>query len=123
MNLPVEIELKNQTRENIRNSSVGTLVTYSIFVTIGTLGNAFVVVCYCCNLKKNPTFLPFIVLSIVQLIILYMNFFDSSKSAEISVKLPYACAIFNFIYKSFLLIEPWYDFYYLIHITVNNKLE
>jgi hypothetical protein len=108
MNLSFEIELKNQTREHSENYNVAISFIYSIFVLIGTLGNAFVIACYYRNFKKNPTYLPFILLSIAQVSILYMNSSYFIKIDQtILLKSEHGCLIFNFIYGSFLLIEPW----------------
>ena len=108
MNLSFEIELKNRTREKAEHDTVAISFIYSIFVLIGTIGNAFVIACYYWNFKKNPRHLPFILLSIAQVSILYMNLFYFIKiDHTILFKPEYACSIFNFIYGSFLLIEPW----------------
>jgi hypothetical protein len=87
-------------------------IIYLNLVVIGTIGNLVVIFGYAykSECKKNPTFLAFIILSIIHLVLLYMCSFDFMEiDFVIDVFLNYgaACSAFNVVYRSLLLLEPW----------------
>ncbi len=113
-----------------KNSTFSTLNPYTDFflkiiylniLVIGTIGNILIIFIYSykSSYKKQTTFLAFIVLAIFHLVLLYMNAIDFIKIDFIIDTLTnskVACSLYNIIYRSFLLLEPWYlsNFFFLI---------
>ena len=106
-----DFETKNSTHLHFSAShsiDIFFLVIFIILIFFGTIGNLFTIIFYSNFYKKQKTFLPclYIILSIIHLILLYMNSFEFISIKVILIS-DFACKVFNVFYNNFLFLEPW----------------
>ena len=94
----------------ISNNLVSWLaIFYTSFLVTGIIGNLFVVVCYSCNKNKTHiTYFPLVLQSFMHILLLLMSSSEFYNFESVVLKSQLICSIFSMLYKSLLLLEPWY---------------
>jgi hypothetical protein len=101
---------KNNNEMNLADFSFK--IIYLILIFISTIGNLITIFGYMHKggYKKQTTFMGFIILSLIHLILLYMSCFDFIQIDYLSQVLTssdIACLVYNILYRFFILLEPW----------------
>jgi hypothetical protein len=111
----MKIEINNSTEPMNYLAYINKCFTIVYFhlLVIGTIGNLLVIFVYTykSRFKNHTTFLGFVILAIIHLVLLYLSSFDFIQIDVITnlfVTSKVACSVYNIIYRSFLLLEQWY---------------
>lgn len=87
------------------------LIVYSIYLAVGNIGNFLIIALYSYkwNFSKHPVFIILIMLSLVNICILWIGCveFNLSDAFKNTKNTRIGCLMFHIIYRIFLICHSW----------------